>query len=76
MMERTGDKRTGRAALAAVAGIALGGCAAFHHDEDATVGVNTVHSVPGSVISGGGTKGTLSGASVGGIVGHEAAGRP
>jgi osmotically inducible lipoprotein OsmB len=81
MDERTGHKRRVQhlarwTALAAAAALALGGCAVFHHDDDATVGVNAVHSVPGSVVAGGGTKGTLTGASVGGVIGHEAAPRP
>jgi osmotically inducible lipoprotein OsmB len=68
-MDSQVPKAWGAAALA----FALAACAHLPNDETGNASERAALSDPGHVVSGGSTAGTLSGAAVGGIVGHEVA---
>ena len=67
------DSHVPRAWATAALALALGACAHLSSDETGGASERAALSDPGHVVSGGSTAGTLSGAAVGGIVGHEAA---
>lgn len=52
--------------------IGLGGCSGMTHQQKSTAIGAGVGAAGGAVLSGGSALGTLGGAAVGGIVGHEA----
>ena len=56
---------------AAVAALAIGGCADMTHREKSTVAGAAIGGVAGSALTGGSTAGTVGGAVVGGVVGNE-----
>jgi len=51
--------------------ISLGGCSGMSRQEKNTAYGATAGGVAGAVITGGGALGTLGGAAVGGLIGHE-----
>jgi osmotically inducible lipoprotein OsmB len=57
--------------LASALILGLGGCAGMTQQERNTAIGAGVGAVGGSILTGGGTAGTLGGAAVGGIIGHE-----
>jgi osmotically inducible lipoprotein OsmB len=61
------------AVSAVVAGmlLGLGGCAGMSKQDKSTVIGAGVGAVGGSVLTGGSTLGTVGGAAVGGVIGHE-----
>jgi osmotically inducible lipoprotein OsmB len=66
-------KNVAAGAVVALAVAALSGCAGMNRqDRNTAVGAG-VGAVAGSVLTGGSTLGTLGGAAVGGVVGHETA---
>lgn len=58
-------------AVAATLLVGLGGCAGMTAQEKSTAIGAGVGAVGGSILTGGSTAGTLGGAAVGGIIGHE-----
>ncbi len=58
-------------ALSAVAAVMLSGCAGMTNQEKNTAIGAGVGAVGGAVLTGGSTLGTVGGAAVGGIIGHE-----
>ncbi len=58
-------------ALLAMTGLALSGCAGMTQQEKNTAIGAGVGAVGGSILTGGSTTGTLGGAAVGGVIGHE-----
>ncbi len=61
--------------IAAVMLLGLGGCAGMSsRDQNTAIGAG-VGAIGGAILTGGGTAGTIGGAAVGGIIGHEATGR-
>jgi len=63
--------RTQASIAAAVAALALGGCADMTPSEKGTVAGAAIGGVAGSALTGGSTLGTVGGAVAGGVVGHE-----
>jgi osmotically inducible lipoprotein OsmB len=57
--------------LAVSATLVFGGCAGMSHQEKSTAVGAGVGAIGGAILSGGSTAGTLGGAAVGGIIGHE-----
>ena len=58
-------------AIAAVLLLALGGCAGMSSQEkDTAIGAGA-GAVGGAILTGGSTVGTIGGAAVGGVIGHE-----
>ena len=56
---------------AATAALLLGGCAGMsHRDQNTAVGAG-VGALGGAILTGGSAAGTIGGAAVGGIIGHE-----
>lgn len=51
--------------------IGLGGCSGMSHQQKSTAVGAGVGAVGGNLITGGGVLGTLGGAAVGGVIGHE-----
>lgn len=66
------DSRVPRAWGAAALAFVLAACAHGPGDATGRASERAALSDPGHIVSGGSTAGTLSGAAVGGIVGHEA----
>jgi osmotically inducible lipoprotein OsmB len=60
-------------AVVALAAAGLTGCAGMSHQDKSTAIGAGVGAVAGSVLTGGSAVGTLGGAAVGGLVGHETA---
>lgn len=58
-------------AIAAIVLLGLGGCAGMTRQERNTAIGAGAGAVTGSVLTGGSTTGTLGGAAIGGIIGHE-----
>ncbi|MDO8788395.1 MAG: glycine zipper 2TM domain-containing protein [Sulfuritalea sp.] len=58
-------------AIAVVAMLGLGGCAGMSAQEKNTAIGAGVGAIGGSVLTGGSTMGTVGGAAVGGVIGHE-----
>lgn len=72
---KTTMQRNAFAAITAVMLLGLGGCAGMSsRDKNTAVGAG-VGAIGGAILTGGGTAGTIGGAAVGGIIGHEADGR-
>ena len=65
------DSRISRAWGAAALAFGVVACAHLPNDATGRASERAALSDPGHVVSGGSTAGTLSGAAVGGIVGHE-----
>lgn len=61
---------TGTAALTAIA-LSLAACAGMTQQEKNTAIGAGVGAIGGSILTGGSTTGTLGGAAVGGVIGHE-----
>ena len=61
---------TGTAALAAMA-LSLAACSGMTQQEKNTAIGAGVGAIGGSILTGGSTTGTLGGAAVGGVIGHE-----
>ena len=63
--------RTAGAAVLAMAVVSLTACSGMSHQEKSTAIGAGVGAVGGSILSGGNPLGTLGGAAVGGVIGHE-----
>ncbi|POA96765.1 osmotically-inducible lipoprotein B [Chromobacterium sinusclupearum] len=63
--------RLSLAASALIAISLLSGCANMTHRQQNTAIGATAGAVLGSVLTGGGTVGTLGGAAIGGVIGHQ-----
>ena len=59
--------------LALAAALSLTGCSGMSKQEKGTTLGATAGGVAGAVLTGGGVLGTLGGAAVGGVIGHEVA---
>lgn len=68
--KQTMPRIAGRAALALVA-ISLAACAGMTQQEKNTAIGAGVGAIGGSILTGGSTAGTIGGAAVGGVIGHE-----
>jgi osmotically inducible lipoprotein OsmB len=68
-MNRTQRNSISAVAVAVVLG--LGGCSGMSQQNKNTAYGATAGGVAGAVLTGGGTLGTLGGAAVGGLLGHE-----
>jgi osmotically inducible lipoprotein OsmB len=58
-------------ALAAMAGLAVGGCAGMSEREKSTAVGAGVGALGGAILSGGSAVGTVGGAAVGGVIGNQ-----
>ncbi|MBD8051617.1 glycine zipper 2TM domain-containing protein [Limnohabitans sp. JUR4] len=67
---KTMSRITGTAALAVTA-LCLAACAGMTQQEKNTAIGAGVGAIGGSILTGGSTAGTLGGAAVGGVIGHE-----
>lgn len=63
--------RMAATALLAISGLALSACSGMTQQERNTAIGAGVGAVGGSILTGGSTTGTLGGAAVGGVIGHE-----
>lgn len=63
--------RGGTAILALAAFCGLGGCAGMNQQERGTAVGAGIGALGGAILTGGSTAGTLGGAAMGGIIGHE-----
>jgi osmotically inducible lipoprotein OsmB len=63
--------RTARTAALAAAVMGLAACAGMTQQEKSTAIGAGVGAIGGSILTGGSTAGTLGGAAVGGVIGHE-----
>lgn len=63
--------RMAATALLAISGVALSACSGMTQQERNTAIGAGVGAVGGSILTGGSTTGTLGGAAVGGVIGHE-----
>ncbi len=63
--------RNASIAIVAATLLSLGGCSGMSRQEKNTAYGATAGGVAGAVITGGGALGTLGGAAVGGLIGHE-----
>lgn len=63
--------RGGTAMLALAALFSLGACAGMNQQERGTAVGAGVGAIGGAILTGGSTVGTLGGAAIGGIIGHE-----
>ncbi len=71
MQHRHTLQRTVGAAALAMASLALAACSGMTQQEKNTAIGAGVGAVGGSILTGGSTTGTLGGAAVGGVIGHE-----
>ncbi len=63
--------RTSGTAMLTIAGLAMTACAGMTQQEKNTAIGAGVGAIGGAILTGGSTTGTLGGAAVGGVVGHE-----
>jgi osmotically inducible lipoprotein OsmB len=63
--------RSTNAALLTIAGLSITACAGMTEQEKSTAIGAGVGAVSGAILTGGSTTGTLGGAAVGGVIGHE-----
>lgn len=64
-------QRFALSAIAVATLLGLGGCAGMTRQEKSTAIGAGAGAITGSVLTGGSTTGTLGGAAIGGIIGHE-----
>ena len=71
MLNKNTMTRTVGAAVLIMAVVGLSACSGMSQQEKSTAIGAGVGAIGGSILSGGSTTGTLGGAAVGGVIGHE-----
>ena len=71
MLNKNTMTRTVGAAVLTMAVVGLSACSGMSQQEKSTAIGAGVGAIGGSILSGGSTTGTLGGAAVGGVIGHE-----